>query len=151
DGILKIINGRVIGYTVVLTALLVVLSFALITRSDVETTVLKVPGTLYQREPGFITNLYNVEFVNKTFDELELEIKVESPTTAQLVKADGKAIKIPAEGFVKGVYFIRIPDKDVTNARTIVRLGIYRDHEKIESVKIKFIGPVSKASDAKRE
>lgn len=151
DGILKIINGRVIGYTVVLCALLGVLSFALVTRSDVETTVLKVPGTLYQREPGFITNLYNVEFVNKTFNELELEIKVESPATAQLVKADGKSIKVPAEGFVKGVYFIRIPEKDVTNARTIVKLGIYRDNKKIESVKLKFIGPVSKASDAKRE
>jgi len=150
DGILQIVNGRVIGYSVVLLVLLSVLSFALITRSDVEATMLKVPGTLYQREPGFITNLYNVEFVNKTFGELTLEMKVESPPTAQLKKVDSNAIIIPAEGFVKGVYFIRIPDKDITNARTVVVLGVYHNNKKIETVKVKFIGPVVKASDAKR-
>jgi polyferredoxin len=151
EGISKILNGRVLGYTVVLLALLSILSFAVVTRSDVETTVLKVPGTLYQREPGFITNLYNVEFVNKTFEEMELEIRVESPAAAQLQKADGKAIMIPAEGFVKGVYFIRIPEDDVTNARTVVKLGIYHAGERVETVSVKFIGPVHKASDARRE
>ena len=112
--------------------------------------VLKVPGTLYQREPGYITNLYNVEFVNKTFEEMDLSIKVESPATAELKKADGKAIIVPPEGFVKGVYFIRIPEADVTNARTVIKLGIYHNDKRIETVSIKFIGPVHKASDAKR-
>lgn len=151
DGILKIINARVIGYSLVLIVLLGILSFALITRSDVETTVLKVPGTLYQREPGYITNLYNVEFVNKTFTERELEIKVESPSTAEIRRADGKVIVVPAEGFVKSVYFIRIPEGDVTNARTVVKLGIYHNGKKLETVKAKFIGPVHHASDAKRK
>jgi polyferredoxin len=150
EGVLKIINGRVIGYSLVLMALLAVLSFALITRSDVETTVLKVPGTLFQREPGFITNLYNVEFVNKTFEEIDLEIRVESPPTAQLSKADGEDIIVPAEGMVKGVYFIRIPEKDVVNARTVIKLGIYHNDRRLETVSVKFIGPVQKASDAKR-
>lgn len=151
DGILKIINARVIGYSFVLLALIGILSFALITRSDVETTILKVPGTLYQREPGYITNLYNVEFVNKTFDPLSIEIKIESPTTAEIKKVDGQAILVPAEGFIKSVYFIRIPEGDVTNARTVVKLGIFHNGKKIETVKAKFIGPVSKPSDAKRK
>jgi len=150
EGILKIIDGRVIGYSVVLIGLLCILSFALVTRSDVETTMLKVSGTLYQREPGFITNLYNVEFVNKTFNELELVLKVESPATAQLTKVDSNAIIVPAEGFLKGVYFIKIPEKDITNARTEVEIGVYHNNEKIETVTVKFIGPVNKASDAKR-
>lgn len=151
DGISKIITGRVIGYSFVLLALLGILSFALITRSDVETTVLKVPGTLYQREPGYITNLYNVEFVNKTFTDRELTIRVESPASAEIRKVDGQAIMVPAEGFVKSVYFIRIPETDVTHARTVVKLGIYHNGEKIESVKVKFIGPVYHASDIKQK
>jgi cytochrome c oxidase accessory protein FixG len=150
DGILKIVNARVIGYSFVLLALIGILSFALITRSDVETTMLKVSGTLYQREPGYITNLYNVEFVNKTFTELELTIRVESPASAEIQKVDGKAIVVPAEGFTKSVYFIRIPEADVVNARTVVQLGIYHNEKKIETVKAKFIGPVHRASDAKR-
>jgi cytochrome c oxidase accessory protein FixG len=150
DGILKIINGRVIGYTVILFALLAVLGFALITRSDVETTVTKVSGTLYQRDNGYITNLYNIEFVNKTFSELALELKVEESNSIEIVNVAGKPIVVPAEGLVKGVYFIKIPEKQVTNARTVVRLGVYHNGKLVETVKVKFIGPVSRASDAKR-
>jgi hypothetical protein len=51
---------------------------------------------------------------------------------------------------LKVVYFIKIPDEEVTNARTVVKLGIYHKGKKIESVKAKFIGPVTKPSDAKR-
>ncbi len=150
EGILKIINARVIAYSFVLVALIGLLSFALVTRSNVETTVLKVPGTLYQREAGFITNLYNIEFVNKTFEPIKLEVKVEEPNGVQILKADGKAIDIPAEGMAKSIFFIKIPEHNVKNARTVVILGIYQNGERIETVKAKFIGPVSKASDAKR-
>jgi cytochrome c oxidase accessory protein FixG len=146
----EIINSRVIGYSFVLVALMGILGFAMITRSDVETTVLKVPGTLYQREPGLITNLYNVEFVNKTFNDIRLDIKVESPAQAGVYKVDGKPIVVPAEGLVKGVYFIKIPESHVTNARTVVTLGVYSNGEKLETVKVKFIGPVTRASDGKR-
>lgn len=151
NGVLKLINPRVIGYSFVLLTLIGLLSFALITRSDVETTILKVPGTLYQREPGMITNLYNVEFVNKTFNNLALEIKVESPAYASIHKADGKPIVVPGEGIAKSVYFIKIPESKVNNARTVVTLGIYEHGKQIETVKAKFIGPVTKASDAKRD
>lgn len=146
----KIITPRVVGYSCVLVALMGVLGFALITRSDVETTILKVSGTLYQREPGLITNLYNVEFVNKTFQELDLTIKIESPEYAQFYKVDGKRIIVPAEGMIKGVYFIKIPEGKVNNARTLVTLGVYSGDKKLETIKAKFIGPVTRASDAKR-
>lgn len=151
NGVQKILDTRVVGYIVVLILLIGILTFSLATRSEVETTMLKVPGTLYQRtEDGYITNLYNVEFVNKTFGEIRLDLKVESPSTAILNKADGKDAIIPPEGFVKSIYFIKIPKDYVTNARTELVLGVYRDGERIEKLKVKFIGPVSKASDAKR-
>jgi cytochrome c oxidase accessory protein FixG len=150
NGIAKLWNGRVFGYTVLLTLLLGVLSFALVTRSDVETTFLKVSGTLYQREPGLITNLYNAEFVNKTFADITLEARVESPSYAQLSKVDGTSVLVPAEGMVKSVYFIKIPEEKITNARSVIRIGIYQDGKQVESLKVKFIGPVKRASDAKR-
>jgi cytochrome c oxidase accessory protein FixG len=142
NGVLKLITPRVMGYSFVLLVVVGILGFALITRSDVETTILKVPGTLYQREPGVITNLYNVEFVNKTFNEMSLEVKVESPSFAKIHRVDGKDIVIPAEGMVKGIFFIKIPEENVLKARTVVTLGIYKNGEQIETVK---------ASDAKRD
>jgi polyferredoxin len=150
DGVQKLITGRVIGYSLVLVALMAILSFALITRSDVETTFLKVSGTLYQREGNFVTNLYNAEFVNKTFESVKVELKVESPLSAELVNVDGKPIMIGPEGLSKTVYFIRIPAKEIDNARMVVMIAVYEAGRKIETLKVKFIGPVSKASDARR-
>ena len=143
DGIQKLFTPRVFGYTLVLTALIALLSFTLFTRSDVETTILKVSGTLYQKtEDGFITNLYNIEFVNKTFEEISLNLKVESPTVASINRVDGNAIIVPAEGFLKGVCFIKIPITEVKTAKTVVVVGIYKGDELVETVKVKFIGPV---------
>jgi cytochrome c oxidase accessory protein FixG len=145
DGILHLINARVIGYSLVLVALLSLLGFALLTRTDVETTVFKISGTLYQHtNEGNITNLYNVEFVNKTFSELSLQVRVESPTSASINRVDGNSIIVPAEGMLKSICFITIPAKEITSARTEVVVGIYNGDELIEKVKVKFIGPVGK-------
>jgi cytochrome c oxidase accessory protein FixG len=144
NGIVKIITPRVIGYSAVLLALLTFLIYNILTRTDVETTVFKVSGTLYQKtEDGFITNLYNVEFVNKTFKELPLELRVESPATATLEKPDKKPILVPAEGMLKAIYFIKIHAADIKEPKSIVYLGVYENGRLLERVKVKFIGPIS--------
>jgi cytochrome c oxidase accessory protein FixG len=148
EGIQNLFTPRVIGYSFVLLVLIGILGFTIATRSDVKTTVLKVPGTLYQKtDDGFITNLYNIEFVNKTFDDIKLDLKVESPGSATLEQADRKAIVVKAEGMVKNVIFIKIPAENVVNARTVVTLGIYQGEKRIETLKVKFIGPVTRSSD----
>ncbi|MEJ1237036.1 cytochrome c oxidase accessory protein CcoG [Chryseolinea sp. T2] len=138
----KIVNARFIGYSVVLVALLVILTTAVATRSNVETNVFKVPGTLFTRDGDDIVNLYNLEFVNKTFEPMEVDVRVESPSSAKIIRADGKAITIPAEGMTKGVYFIRIPESDLPESRTAVKIGIYNGDKKLESITARFIGPV---------
>jgi cytochrome c oxidase accessory protein FixG len=150
NGVQKIITPRVIGYSVVLVGLLAILSFTLATRADVESTILKVPGTLYQRTAdGFITNLYNIEFLNKTFDLIELEARVLSPSSAVLQRADGTEIKVAAEGMTKGIFFIKIRETELKSARTVVEIGIYKSGKLVETITAKFIGPVTKASDVK--
>jgi polyferredoxin len=148
EGVQKLVNPRVIGYSFVLLALLSLLGFTLFSRSDIETNVFKVSGTLYQKtDDGFITNLYNVEFVNKTFDPISLQIKTESPTSASISRADGDSILVPAEGMLKTVCFIKMPASEIKNARTVIVVGIYKEEELIEKVNVKFIGPVGKPSD----
>ncbi len=143
SGSQKLITTRVMGYTFVLLALISLLSFNLITRSDVETTILKVPGTLYQRnDDGTITNLYNVEFVNKTFDEMTLEVRALSPEGASIYKADGNPIVVSAEGLAKSVYFIKIPQDKILQAKTVVEVGVFHKAKQVEKLKVKFIGPV---------
>ncbi|MCU0398400.1 MAG: cytochrome c oxidase accessory protein CcoG [Cyclobacteriaceae bacterium] len=143
EGIQKLIRPRVLGYIVVLLALVTFLSFMIATRSDIETTILKVPGTLFQRgEDGTISNLYNVEFVNKTFEDITLEVKVDSPPEAILSKVGEQAIVVPAGEMLKSVYFIKIPADKIDEARQVIMIGVYKDGKRIEKVKVKFIGPV---------
>ncbi|GHN00303.1 cytochrome c oxidase accessory protein CcoG [Cytophagales bacterium WSM2-2] len=150
DSIQKLFTARVVAYSFVLVLLISVLSFSLATRSDVNVTALKVPGTLYQRDGDFITNLYNLEFVNKTFSEKKLELKIEEPATAVLSNVDGKDIIVPGEGLVKRIFFIKIPENKIDNARMVVTLSVFENGSMVQQVKAKFIGPVHKASDAKR-
>ncbi|MFN3840581.1 MAG: cytochrome c oxidase accessory protein CcoG [Cyclobacteriaceae bacterium] len=148
DGVKKLFTPRVAGYSVVLLALVVLLSFMVATRSDIETTILKVPGTLYQRtDEGKITNLYNIEFVNKTFEEITLSLKVESPAGATIRKVGEPEIIVPAGELYKGVCFIEIPADQVTSAKMVVTMGVYKGEELIETIKAKFIGPVHSYKD----
>lgn len=143
NGVQKLFTPRVAGYTVILVALILSLGFMVLTRSDVETTILKVSGTLFQKtDKGTITNLYNVEFVNKTFAELPLELKVISPANASLRKPDGRPVIVPAEGLLKAVYFIEIPAEQITESKTTVMIGVFKDGKQVEKVKVKFIGPL---------
>jgi cytochrome c oxidase accessory protein FixG len=150
-GLQKLFTPRVIGYTIVLMALLTFVSFAMFTRTDIETTVLKVPGTTFQKTPeGLISNLYSIEFVNKTFDDIPLEVKIESPANAVLEKVGDQTLIVPKEGLAKSVYFVKISPKEISSPKTVVTFGIYRNGELLETIKTKFISPVTSASEWKR-
>lgn len=145
NGVQKLFTLRVAGYSFVLLALLGVLGFTLTTRSDVETTMLKVPGTLYQKnDDGTISNLYSVEFVNKTFEPLALNIRTEAPDQAVLFRPDAGEIVVPAEGMKKILCFIRFPQESLAEAKTVVTLGVYHNDRKVEELKVRFLGPVYK-------
>ncbi|MDL5048877.1 cytochrome c oxidase accessory protein CcoG [Oscillatoria amoena NRMC-F 0135] len=148
DGVKNLLTMRVAGYSMVLLGLVVLLSFMVATRSDIETTILKVPGTLYQRsEDGKITNLYNIEFVNKTFEEITLSLRAESPAGVLIRKVGEPEIIVPAGELYKAVCFIEIPADQVTTSKMIVGIGVYRGEERIETIKAKFIGPVHSHKD----
>jgi cytochrome c oxidase accessory protein FixG len=145
EGAQKLFTPRVAGYSAVLIALVSLLTYFISTRADIETTVLKVPGTLYTKtDDGQITNLYSIEFVNKTFDDISLSVKVESPQRASILKIGDPAIVVPREGILKGMIMVKLPVEAITSMKTVVELGVYNGDEKIESVKAKFVGPIVK-------
>lgn len=145
EGKQKLFTARVIAYSCVLAALLGLLGYFVFTRTDIQTTVLKAPGTLYSKtEDGMITNLYTVEFVNKTFDDIQLELKVESPATASLLDVGGPEILVPKEGMLKKLVMVKIPPDQITAMRIFVDLGVYQNGQLVEVKKAKFIGPLHK-------
>ncbi|MFY8020484.1 MAG: cytochrome c oxidase accessory protein CcoG [Bacteroidia bacterium] len=135
-------NPRNIAYSVVLTGLFSVFLFALITRKDIETTLLRTPGMLYQKtEDGKISNLYNIEFVNKTFKELPIELKLVEPK-GEIKLVEGTDILVEQESVGKASFFIVRDPADINKISTPVKVDVYSNGVLIESVKSKFNGPV---------
>lgn len=135
-------NPRNIAYSIVLTGLFSVFLFALITRKDIETTLLRTPGMLYQKtEDGRISNLYNIEFVNKTFRELPIELRLVEPK-GEIKLVEGNDILVEQESVGKASFFIVRDPADITKISTPVKVDVYSNGVLIESVKSKFNGPV---------
>jgi cytochrome c oxidase accessory protein FixG len=138
----KLFTPRVIAYTAVLAVLIVVNIVLLSLRTDVETLLLRTPGTLYQRvDDTYISNLYNYQVINKTQEELPVEFKLvgEVPGRIRLV---GKSPVAGKDQVAEGALFIDLEAEALEGRKTEVVVEIYSNGELIDEVKTNFLGPV---------
>ena len=142
EGRKKIFTTRVAGYTGVLGVLIALLVFFVSGRAEVEATVMRVPGMLYQKmEDGRIQNLYNIQFVNKTTNTVDLEIKLENLQEGTIERVGEPEILVPAQGKLDAVFFVKLPEKNLEGMKTRLIFGLYREGELIDRVKTNFLGP----------
>ena len=144
EGNHKIFTGRVIGYSIVLALLVSIVAFMLLTRSDVEATILKVPGQLYQEQPdNKISNLYNIQFINKTNHEIPIELKVKDHEQAVIRRVgEDKLVLKPGER-LDGVFFIDLPRSEIHDIKTKLTIQLISNGKVIDEESTNFIGPVT--------
>ncbi|WP_128547510.1 cytochrome c oxidase accessory protein CcoG [Larkinella soli] len=133
-------TGRMKAYTAVLLALVGLLTYLLVSRSDLETTVLRAPGQLFQREAGsYVSNLYTIEFVNKTTRSLPVSFRVSYPgARIRLVQPVGQAAP---DALTKGVFFILIPEKNLRDSNTKLEVEVVSNGKVIDRIQTSFLGP----------
>lgn len=137
-------TGRMIGYSLLWTVMICLLGYLVITRPEVQATILRAPGQLFQKqEKGLISNLYTINLVNKSFDAHALELRVLSPENAALTMV-GRELAVKAEEITDGTFFISLPQSNIGKVKTEVEIGVFSDGEKIDQLKTSFIGPVYK-------
>jgi polyferredoxin len=137
------ITPRIVAYSVVLFALLGLQGFLITSRNEVEATVLRVPGMLYQEQPeGIISNLYNVKLVNKTLASVPVTLKLEEGVPGEIQIVGGQII-VPEGGFAEAVFFIELPKANITEAKTSLKIEVYSGNTWVETVKTNFLGPVN--------
>lgn len=133
---------RMFGYSAVLVVLLIFISALLIFRSDVETSMLRTPGTLYQSlEEDKVSNLYTIKMINKTTSEIAVQVKVLSGKGE--LKLIGKELVVPSQGTVETAAFLILNKKDITKIKTDIELGVYSGTKELETFSTTFIGPVN--------
>ncbi len=137
------VTTRIIGYSAILVLLLSTLVTLLAFRSDVETTILRTPGQLFQeQENNRVSNLYNIQVINKTFKDLPIEVKIKSPE-GELRYVGTPITQVNHDGMVEAVFFIILPKEELVKLKTEVRLSIISDGKEIDEIKTNFLGPNS--------
>jgi len=132
---------RLAGYLVVLAALATVLGLMLYLRSDVEATVLRAPGSLFQQMPdGHFSNLYTVRVVNKTSREMPVELRLENPAGSLSVMGQGSIVVAPQKLSENSV-LIELDPSAMKSGATPLVIGVYSAGKKLETLKTAFIGP----------
>ncbi len=131
---------RMKAYSAVLLLLISAMSFMLITRDDVDATLMRAKGQLYQ-EVGSdsLSNLYTMTLLNKTNLQKEISLEVlDHDGTIRLVSKD-KLLVMP-EAQLEVTLFIVIPKSQITNRSTAIRLGVNENGKRIDVLKTNFLG-----------
>lgn len=127
------------GLLVLLVGVLVVL---LSIRSDVQADILRTPGMTYieDTKTGTIRNVYNVHILNKTFDEMPVELRLES-NDGKLITI-GKPLIVPGQDAAEGIIQIEMPKSKIQGSKIPIKIGVYHQGERLETVKTTFMGPL---------
>jgi polyferredoxin len=135
-------TNRIKAYSVVLVLLLGVFFYALLGRTEIETTILRTPGTLFQETTeGNIVNIYNIQLANKTTQEITFELKLEDGIKGNLKLIKNERI-IAKQSVFDSAILIEIPKDQLKERKTDIEIGVYQNGKKIDDVKTHFIGPM---------
>ena len=99
-------TARMKGYTAVLVILIGVLTGLLFLRTDVEASILRLPGQLFQHKGDNISNVYTFKIINKTNDEFkDIHFKLVG-IKGTLNVVGHQDFKVPKQGMNSGTLFI---------------------------------------------
>ena len=134
------LTARIIVYGILFIFLFTLITFLIAGRNDVETTILRTPGTLYeQTDDGIIRNLYNFKVVNKTFENIDIELKLRTP--AGEIEMVGGSIEVSPDDLAEGVFFAVIPVDKLYSGNTLIQIDVIADGKVVEEIKTSFMGP----------
>lgn len=136
------LSPRIIGYSVILIALVVSLGFLLFNRSPIEAHITRVPGMMYQEQPeGKISNLYNVQLVNKTFDPVPVGLQVKGHA-AEISIVGEDYLTLPGQTKKEITFFIILEQDRIKSSSTPVVVQVFSGEELMDEIETRFLGPV---------
>ena len=143
EGRKKLFTPRVIAYTILLGVLLAANGVLLTSRTNVETLLLRTPGTLFfpvENDDSKLKNLYNYQIINKTDDSFPVEFR--------LLNLDGEIQWVGKQPVTQGgeisegALFITLGKADLDGRKTKLQIGVFSEGEQISRVKTNFLGPI---------
>jgi cytochrome c oxidase accessory protein FixG len=131
---------RIIGYSIVLTLLLAIFIILASLRSEIDTTILRAPGKIFQEQAeNKISNLYTIKLVNNTYKNVPIQIKINNPDAE--IKIIGKDISLPELSVTESEFLILIPKDKIKTTIVPLILQVVANGNVINEIKTSFLGP----------
>jgi len=139
------LTARMKGYIAVLIILTGVLFGMLLLRNDVEATVLRLPGQLYEHKEGdIISNVFTYKLINKTTKTIEnVSFKLRKYKGEIKLVSNSNTFMVPEQGMAEGTLFIEIDKKDLEDDKNKLVIEVYSDDKLIETTTVNFLAPRS--------
>lgn len=134
---------RMKGYTAVLAILTGVLLGLLFLRTDVEATILRLPGQTFEHKGEMISNVYTYKILNKTVKDFDnLHFKLASPE-GEVKVVGNPSISVPKEELAQGTLFVEIHPAFLESHRTKIKIQVYEGDKLIQTTSTNFLSPRS--------
>ncbi|MEO6550299.1 MAG: 4Fe-4S dicluster domain-containing protein [Ferruginibacter sp.] len=134
-------SARIKAYTAVLTLLIFLLVFLLVSRTDLDTRLMRTAGMTYTSLPdGRIENLYSLKLANKTHKNITIKLKLEN-MAGDIVTVGSSNMVVKSEDYSTLQFFVKLKRSDVKGWKTPLEIGLYENDKKIKNITAKFIGP----------
>ena len=135
-------TSRIKAYSVVLTLLLALLSFLIVSRTDLDARLMRTSGMTYSSLPdGRIANLYNLKLANKTHLDIPFTLKLENIKGGEITAVGSGKLLVQKEAYTNLQFFVKLNRSDVKSWKQTVIIGLYKNEKKIKTIEAKFIGP----------
>ena len=137
-------SARMKGYSAVLLILIGILVGMLFLRNNVEATILRLPGQLYQhKENNIISNVYTFKVINKTTKDIDnVSYKILSHK-GEIKLVSNHNFKVPKQGLAEGTLFIEINASVLKDDNIDIEIGVFSGDKLIETTTTNFLGPRS--------
>ncbi|MFZ9387953.1 MAG: cytochrome c oxidase accessory protein CcoG [Chitinophagaceae bacterium] len=137
-------TGRMKFYTVLLVIITSLLAFLLISRKDIDGTIIRTKGLTYQeRGTDSLTNLFNINVINKTIKDMPVTIRLEGDAgdAGKIELVGASSIHLKQEDQARGSFFVVLPRSFVTHRKMKITIGLYDGEKKITTLSTNFAGP----------
>ena len=133
-------NVRLVAYSAIMVALLGLLTYLLASRQDMDATILRSSGQMFQTLPnGQIANLYTIKLANKTRKDKPIILKLENKVGE--VRVIAPKFVVPAESYFQTPFFIHLDRSQVDRRKTVLQIGVYERGKRIKTAEATFFGP----------
>ena len=134
-------NVRILFYSIVLSGLLILIAVLFSARTEIESTILRQKGTMFQEyDSRHYSNIYSLQVINKTRTALPVELKLDKPETGE-IKMVGGPLVIEKGQVGEAQFLVLIPKNDLKSSNTEVEFEVLSNGKKMDEIESTFVGP----------